>query len=79
MGRTSRVPQGVMDDACFGAIEAGFSGTMGADADHLKTDEDVNRTAAAGFCFFTIDPSDDVDPQTDNYNEGQLHSRSLRR
>jgi hypothetical protein len=35
----------------------------------------VDRTAAAGFTFFTIDPSDDVDPQTDNYNHAQLQEK----
>jgi hypothetical protein len=48
---------------------------MGADADHLKTPEDVDRTAAAGFVFFTIDPSDDVDPRADSYAPEELRSR----
>ena len=50
-----------MDDALSGASAAGYDGKQGADADHLKTPADVDRTAAAGFCFFTIDPSDYVD------------------
>ena len=61
MTRTNRTPQQVMDDALRGAQEAGFDGAQGADADHLKTPADVDRTAAAGFCFFTIDPSEHVD------------------
>src|SRR2546429_1749874 len=54
MTRTQRTPEQVMGDALRGAAEAGFSGVQGADADHLKTPLDVDRTAAAGFCFFTI-------------------------
>jgi len=41
---------------------------MGADADHLKTPHDVDVTAAAGFCFFTIDPSEHVDGQAARYS-----------
>src|SRR5437660_7919861 len=54
MARTGRSPQQVMEEACTGALQAGYTGPMGADADHLKTPEDVERTAAAGFVFFTI-------------------------
>jgi len=72
MGRTNRTPQQVMEDALGGAKKAGFSGQQGADADHLKTPVDVDRTAEAGFVFFTIDPSGEVDPGADGYNPDQL-------
>lgn len=72
MTRTNRTPRQVMDDALRGAAAAGYRGVMGADADHLKTNEDVDRTAAAGFVFFTIDPSGQVDPQADQYDLGSL-------
>lgn len=75
MTRTGRPPQQVMDEACFGVLQAGYRGPQAADADHLKTEADVDRTAAAGFCFFTIDPSDDVDTQADNYGESQLRDK----
>lgn len=75
MARTRRTPEEVMAEACFGALEAGYDGPAGADADHLKTPEDVDRTAAAGFTFFTIDPSDDVDPGADDYPEAELRAR----
>jgi hypothetical protein len=68
MTRTNRTPDQVMGDALAGAKAAGFSGAQGADADHLKTPADVDRTAAAGFVFFTIDPSGEVDAQADNYD-----------
>src|SRR5580692_5915480 len=54
MGRTNRTPKEVMADALNGAKAAGFSGQQGADADHLKNPADVDRTAEAGFVFFTI-------------------------
>ena len=61
MARTGRNPVGVMQDALNGMRATGWTGPTGADADHLKTTEDVDRTAAAGFTFFTIDPSAFVD------------------
>src|SRR5687767_3494654 len=63
MTRTARSREQVMGDALRGASESGWTAPQGADADHLKTPQDVDRTAAAGFCFFTIDPSDYVDGQ----------------
>jgi hypothetical protein len=41
MTRTRRTAQQVMDDALRGAKSAGYTGSMGADADHLKTPEDI--------------------------------------
>ena len=75
MARTSRTPRQVMDDAMNGAIASGWVGPIGADADHLKTPEDVNATAEVGFTFFTIDPSGNVDQKADNYDEATLRSR----
>lgn len=67
MSRTGRKPSDVMDDAVRALRDASYSGPWCADADHLKTPEDVNATAGAGFVFFTIDPSEFVDPQADDY------------
>ncbi|MBR9803522.1 hypothetical protein GYB59_18335 [bacterium] len=75
MTRTQRTPQQVMDDAMNGARDAGWTGRIGADADHLKTPNDVDVTAAVGFTFFTIDPSDDVDQRADDYDEATLREK----
>ncbi len=75
MTRTQRNPKGVMADALKGMEQGGYFGVHGADADHLKVPVDVDNTAAAGFTFFTIDPSDDVDPHTDNYNAADLKEK----
>ena len=75
MARTSRTPDGVMRDALAGMRDAGWEGKTGADADHLKTTADIDRTAAAGFTFFTIDPSDSVDEQSDGYDEATLREK----
>ncbi|MEP3478960.1 MAG: tagaturonate epimerase family protein [Fuerstiella sp.] len=75
MTRTHRTARQVMEDALNGAKAAGWEGRIGADADHLKTFDDVDITAAVGFTFFTIDPSDDVDQQADDYDESTLRAK----
>jgi tagaturonate epimerase len=60
MERTQRTPQDVVQAATLALRKLGYTNTWGADADHLKVPEHVERTAAAGFCFFTIDPSEYV-------------------
>lgn len=57
MERTRRTPREVMQSAITTLTKAGYSDPWGADADHLKLPEHVDQTAAAGFTFFTIDPS----------------------
>lgn len=59
--RTGRTPQEVMDDALWGVLQEGWREGFGADADHLKNTEDIDSCAAAGFTFYTIDPSEHVD------------------
>ena len=78
MQRTSRTPEEVIGAAKAALGRAGYAGAWGADADHLKTPEDVRRTAAAGFCFFTIDPSAYVDNTADNAGQDELESASRR-
>jgi hypothetical protein len=75
MTRTQRTPEGVMKDAITAMEKSGYTGIHGADADHLKVPADVDRTAAAGFTFFTIDPSDDVDTHADNYTASELQEK----
>lgn len=75
MTRTNRTPAQVMNDALAGVESSGFDEVIGADADHLKTESDVDVTAEVGFTFFTIDPSDNVDAQADNYDESTVREK----
>ena len=59
--RVHRSPQQVLDDAMWGVLQTGWRAPWGADADHLKTTEDIDSFCDAGFTFFTIDPSEQVD------------------
>ncbi|MCA9259162.1 MAG: hypothetical protein KDA61_08180 [Planctomycetales bacterium] len=72
MTRTGRNPQGVMGDAVDALRQCDWDDVHGADADHLKEPADVDVTAAAGFTFFTIDPSGHVDQRADDYDAAEL-------
>jgi len=75
MTRTQRTPEGVMHDAVAALAAEGWTDPFGADADHLKTPADIANTAAAGFTFFTLDPSAEVDPKADSDDEATLRSK----
>jgi hypothetical protein len=65
MERTGRSPEDVLNDATWGTFQAGWRAGVGADADHLKTPDDIDACAAAGFTFYTIDPGAHVDGDAD--------------
>ncbi|MEM1581041.1 MAG: tagaturonate epimerase family protein [Candidatus Bathyarchaeia archaeon] len=65
--RTKRMPQEVLDDVSWAVFQEGYRRDFAADADHLKSEEDINRTFQAGFTMYTIDPSDYIDAEADNY------------
>ena len=72
MTRTGRSPQTVLNDATWGVFQTGWRTGFGADADHLKTAADIDRCAAAGFTFYTIDPGDHVDHTADSADAATL-------
>jgi hypothetical protein len=53
--RTMRETEDVMDAATWAVFQEGFREGFGADADHLKTPEDIDRYARAGFTMYTLD------------------------
>ena len=53
-------------DGVWGVLQAGFARGFGADADHLKTAEDLRSCARVGFKWFTVDPSDHIDEAADS-------------
>lgn len=70
--RTGRSPREVLDDATLGAFVAGWRGVVGADADHLKTEADIDLCLEAGYSFFTLDPGDAVDDGADGLQGAEL-------
>jgi hypothetical protein len=75
MTRTQRTPEQVMDAATWGVFQEGWREGFGADADHLKTLDDVDRCVAAGFVFFTVDPGDHVDNAADADDPATLRQK----
>jgi len=72
MTRTGRSPEQVLDDAAWGVLQEGFRDGYGADADHLKTTDDIDACAAAGFTLFTIDPGEYVEDGADAASPAEL-------
>ncbi len=72
MGRTGRSARSVLDDATWGVLQTGFRDGFGADADHLKTTDDIDRCADVGFTFYTIDPGDHVTNAADTMDASAL-------
>jgi hypothetical protein len=63
--RVGRTPQQVMDNAKRAVESAKWDKPWGADADHLKSLDDLPSFVDAGYNFFTIDPSEHVDNSAD--------------
>ena len=70
MGRCGRTPSDVLDDATWGAFQAGWTNPVGGDADHLEALEDIDSTVAAGFVFYTLDPKAEVDGEAEHARRG---------
>jgi hypothetical protein len=54
-----------MDDAQRAVEAAKWDAPWGADADHLKTVDDIPPFVKAGYTFFTVDPGEHVDNAAD--------------
>ncbi|HAJ37022.1 MAG TPA: hypothetical protein DCL15_15180 [Chloroflexi bacterium] len=59
--RLQRTPEAVMVAAIWSIFAEDWRQPWGADADHIKEPAHVAPFVAAGYTFFTIDPSDYVD------------------
>ncbi len=74
--RTGRTPQQVMDDAMWGVFQCGWRDAWGADADHLKTTQDIAPFIAAGYTFFTVDPGEFVDNDAPTDSRATLEQKA---
>jgi len=73
--RTGRTPAQVMDDATWDLFGEGWREPWGADADHVKEPSDLAPFAAAGYTFYTIDPSDHVDGSGHTASPAELRAK----
>ncbi|MCK5085893.1 MAG: hypothetical protein KAQ90_00160, partial [Melioribacteraceae bacterium] len=72
--RTQRSPFDVMNAAVWAVFQEGYSKGFGADADHLKTTDDIDRMVEAGFTMFTFDPGDHVVNEADTMSIDELQN-----
>ena len=75
MGRCHRTPRNVLDDATWGAFQAGWTKPVGGDADHLEELEDIDNTVAAGFVFYTLDPKAEVDGEAEHADAAAIRQK----
>ena len=75
MGRCHRTPRNVLDDATWGAFQAGWTRPVGGDADHLEELADIDNTTAAGFVFYTLDPKAEVDPEAEHADAATIREK----
>lgn len=78
MSRTGRSPEEVLDDVTWAVLREGFREGYGADADHLKTRDDVDACADAGFTMFTVDPGEYVDDKAESASAEALAEKFAR-
>lgn len=76
LDRTQRSAEEVVDAASWAVFQEGFASGFGADADHLKTAEDIDRYARAGFTMYTFDPSVHVVNEAVRCTEAELSARA---
>jgi hypothetical protein len=72
--RTNRTAHEVMDAATWSVFQEGYHDGFGADGDHLKTEDDIDRMVEAGYTMFTIDPSEFVQDDVSNLRGKELQT-----
>lgn len=76
LNRTNRTPDEVMDAAIWAAFQEGYEQGFGADADHLKTNDDIDLMVKAGFTMFTFDPGEHVINEADSLPIADLEEKA---
>lgn len=72
--RTGRSPQEVLNDATLGVFQEGWTRGYGADADHIKTKEELEPFVAAGYSLYTFDAGDHVDDRPHTASAAHLQA-----
>jgi hypothetical protein len=62
----------VLDEAMWGVFQTGYRRSYGADIDHVKKVEDVQRACECGYTMYTIDPSDYVNNRVKDMSVREL-------
>ncbi len=70
--RTNRTADEVMNAAVWAVFQEGYKNIFGADADHLRTTNDIDLMLNAGYKMLTLDPSDYVNNNADILKSDEL-------
>lgn len=73
--KTGRTFESVLDDVTWSVLRTGYRKPWGADADHLKTLDEIDAAVHAGYTFFTLDPSDMIDHAADTDSDEALNAK----
>lgn len=71
---TNRNFENVTDDVVFLVFQEGYTLGYGADGDHLKTLQDIDDAVDAGMTMITLDLSDVLKPESQDWNEGEIEA-----
>ncbi|NCC63588.1 MAG: hypothetical protein EOM15_02880 [Spirochaetia bacterium] len=69
---TRRNLEQVIDSAAYSVFQEGFTLGYGADADHLKTSEEVARALEAGASMITLDSSEQIEQAVQNLSDAMV-------
>ncbi len=69
---TGRTYSGVLDDASWAVFQEGYTKGFGADADHLKTKQEVQMGIDCGYSMITLDCSEHIANEYFNMSEEQI-------
>jgi tagaturonate epimerase len=72
LDRIGRTAMQVLDDATWGVVAEGWREPFGADADHVKSPQDIDRFLECGYTQFTLDPGDHVRDEVEAAPAGEL-------
>lgn len=73
--RLQRTPEAVITAAVWSIFAEDWRRPWGADADHIKAPAHVAPFVAAGYTFFTVDPSDHVDNAAQHDDPATLRAK----
>ncbi len=66
---TNRTFEDVLDKVTYQVLECGYKRGFGADADHLKHEEDIENALRIGYTMLTLDCSEHIKLPIDNYDD----------
>lgn len=77
LNQTDRTYVDVLDSVTFSVFECGFRRAFGADADHLKKKQEIEKALSIGYTMITLDLSDHIQKEYFNCSDETINAKSL--